>query len=304
MAAITGVSLVLALTPTSSPASEPPATEAREDAPPGPGQGRLILDGSAVGVEVVIRDAQEPGRERSLGRVPLTIDLPAGHFELSVDEPGYVPWRAPIEIVEGVATSVAVEPELIDVGLIVAEQVSESAIGAELRIDGERACALPCRTTATPGNHRVEIRKRKHKPLVFELELTQADSVELVVTLERATSRAPAIITGSVAAVALGTAIVFTARADATRRSLAADLADHTQYDATDARIDVGRRDAVIGSALFGVTAIAAGLTLYYLLRQPGEPSRVEKRRKTLAAGQLVPAIGPSGAGLVGEFRF
>lgn len=285
--------------PPSSDETLPTSAAERDEALAQQGLARLILDGSAVGVEVVIHDEQ--GRERSLGEVPLALEVPAGRFELSVDEPGYLPWRTSIALAPGESLRVAVEPELIDVGMIIATPASDTAVGAELFVDGERACKLPCRTTATPGRHRVEIRKRKYKPVSFELELAQADEVALDVTLERATSRAPAIITGSVALVSLGTAIAFTARADATRRELAADLAAHHQYDAQDARIDVGRRDALIGSGLFGVTAVVGALTLYYLLRQPGMPSRVEKRRKTLA---LVPSFGPYGGGVIGEVRF
>lgn len=277
--------------------------ETRDEALAERGLARLSLEGSAIGVEVIIHDEQ--GRERSLGEVPLELEVPAGRFELSVDEPGYLPWRRAIELAPGERLRVAVEPELIDVGMIVATPTSDGAVGAELFVDGERACKLPCRATAAPGQHRVEIRKRKYKPVSFELELAQADQVELDVTLERATSRAPAIITGSVALVTLGTAIAFTARADATRRELAADLAAHHQYDAQDARIDVGRRDALIGSGLFGVTAIVGALTFYYLLRQPGMPSRVEKRRQTLAGTpSFGPYFSPHGGGLVGEVRF
>ncbi len=145
--------------------------------------------------------------------------------------------------------------------------------------------------------------KRKMKPLAFDLEVKQADRIALVVELERATSRAPALITGSVELGCLITAIIFTARADRTRRSLAYDLAHHNQYDAADARIDVGRRDAVIATAMYGVTAIATGLTMYYLLRQSGKPSRVEKRRQTLA-WKLAPGFSPTGGGLYGALRF
>ncbi len=291
--------LALALAPARAEAREPPS----ESAPLAQGQGRLHLDGSAAGVEVVIRDPT--GRERSLGRVPLSVDLPPGSFELRVDEPGYLPWRSPVEIVAGRETTIAVEPELIDEALVIVEDISESSVGAELRVDGDPLCTLPCRSSLSPGDHHVEIHKRKMKPLSFELEVKQADRIELVVELERATSRAPAIITGSVTLGCLGTAIIFTVRADRTRRSLAEDLANHVQYDADDSRLDVGRRDAVIASALVGVTVIAAGLTLYYLLRQPGNPSRVEKRRQTHASRwMLAPAISPSGAGLFGALRF
>lgn len=292
--------LVLALTPARAGAQAP---EPSDSAPIAQGLGRLVLEGSAAGVEVVIRDPE--GRERSLGQLPLSVDLPAGSFELIVDEPGYRPWRTSVEIPAGVEVRVAVEPELIDEALVIAEDVSELAIGAELRIDGDTVCTLPCRTTLSPGDHRVEILKRKTKPLAFDLEVKQADRIDLDVELERATSRAPAIITGSVGLGCLGTAIFFTVRADRTRRSLADDLANHGQYDGSDSRIDVGRRDAVIASAMIGVTVIATGLTLYYLLRQNGDPSRVEKRRQTLAHNwQLAPGLGPTGAGLFGALRF
>ncbi|MCA9686168.1 MAG: hypothetical protein KC457_28615, partial [Myxococcales bacterium] len=103
------------------------------------------------------------------------------------------------------------------------------------------------------------------------------------------------------------TAVIFTARAEATRRDLARDLQDYGQYDGDDRRIDAGRRDAVVAGAMYGTTAVIGALTLFYLLRQTGVASKAEKHRRSLAGGprwQLAPAIGGGHYGLTGGLRF
>ncbi len=307
---VSAIVLVVALTPAGVLAAPPPdettpepdRTAVSESTSPSPAEtGALELDSTAVGAEVIAIDSE--GRERSLGPLPLRADLPAGRWRLEVDAPGYRPWQTDVEIEPGATSRLQVEPELIDTALLIVEVASPETSGAELRLDGETLCTLPCRRTIDPGDHQAEIRKRRMKPLAFPLEAKQADVIELEVRLERATSRAPAIITGAVALGTLTTAIVLTVRADRIRRSLADDLEQLHQYDGSDRRIDAGRRNAVVASGLYGVTAVAFGLTLFYLLRQAGQPSRIEKTRRNLAF-EVAPALGPTQVGVFGQLRF
>ncbi|NVB43208.1 PEGA domain-containing protein [Pseudenhygromyxa sp. WMMC2535] len=243
-----------------------------------------------------------------LGRLPVEeAALAPGRWRLRVVDPGYQEWSQEIDLRAGERLELVVEPELIEGAYLEARAADAASEGARLLLDGETLCTLPCRELIAPGDYRVEISKRRKKPLEFPLTVVQADEVVLEVSLEPATSRAPALITGSVALTTLAVGIGFTIAADRQRRELATELADHVQFDGSDPRIERGRRNAIIAGALYGVTGVAAGLTLFYLLRQTGVASRAQKHRRSLAgrpSWMLAPAVGETHFGLAGELRF
>ena len=312
--------LVLGLTPgfadaapprvelTIAPASDQPPDPALDDPVElpsvAPQTGRLEIITSATSIRVravLISDAGQPLGSPSevvidLGRPPIEATLPVGRWRLETEGRGYRPWSREIEIVADAETRVQVEPTLIDAALIELRAVDRSSEGAAVELDAVPLCILPCRASIEPGRHLLEITKRRKKPLRAWIDAAQADEIVIEVRLEPATSRAPAIVTGSVGLASLTTAIVFTARSAQTRRSLAADLNAGVQYDQQDRRIDNGRRDAIIATAMYGVTVAVGTLTFYYLLRQVGPASRAEKRRRSLA---VVPSFGPKAGGLV-----
>lgn len=295
------------------PAVEPTAEPEPPQPEPGavqPGNLEILTSAIAIVVHAVALDREQaPIR---LGSPPIALELPAGRYRIEATGPGYHPWSHELAIAPGESVQLQVEPELIDVARLELRALGEASEGAEVRLDGALLCTLPCSADIEPGSHVVEIDKRRHKGLEFAVDVAQADALEIDVQLEPATSRAPAIVTGGVALTSLTVAIGFSVRAAATRRSLVDDLDALEQYDADDRRIDNGKRDAVIATSLYGVTAAVGLLTLYYLLRQPGASSRADLRRRSLAGvrWQLAPVLYPSetlrpgGGGLQGVLEF
>lgn len=286
----------------SKPAPEPGATQA--------GRLEILTSAIAIVVHAIALDREQP--PINLGSPPIALELPAGRYRIEAAGPGYHPWSHELEIGAGELVELQVEPELIDVARLELRALGEASEGAQVRLDGVVLCTLPCSSDIEPGSHRIDIDKRRHKGLHFAVDVAQADAIDIDVKLEPATSRAPAIVTGTVALTSLTVAIGFTVRAANTRRSLANDLDALAQYDADDRRIDNGKRDAVIATSLYGVTAAVGLLTLYYLLRQPGASSRADLSRRSLAGvrWQLTPVIYPSntlrpgGAGMMGVLAF
>lgn len=280
---------------------------------PPPRNGTLSIDSTAFGARLIAEPLDvpdsglAPGEVAELGPMPVHAVLAPGRWRLRVDSPGYQPWSLEVSVVAGEVTSLQAEPELIDGAWLELRAVDGASEGAKVELDGELLCTIPCREMIAPGDYQVAIRKRRKKPLEFPLTMVQADEVVLDVTLEPATSRAPALITGVAGLATLTTAVIFTARAEATRRDLARDLQDYAQYDGDDRRIDAARRDAVVAGAMYGTTAVIGALTLFYLLRQTGVASKAEKHRHNLAGAprwQLAPNIGLGHYGLTGELRF
>lgn len=299
-----------------SETSETPEAESEAQLPepaPGvvqPGRLEIITSAIAIVVQAIALDREQP--PIGLGSPPIALELPAGRYRIVAAGPGYHPWSRELEIGSGELVELQVEPELIDVARLDLRALGEASEGADVRLDGVTLCTLPCSADIEPGAHRIDIDKRRHKGLHFAVDVAQADAIEIDVKLEPATPRAPAIVTGAVALTSLTVAIGFSVRADKTRRSLANDLDALEQYDADDRRIDNGKRDAVIATSLYGVTAAVGLLTLYYLLRQPGASSRADLRRHSLAGvrWQLAPVLYPSetlrpgGGGLQGVLEF
>jgi hypothetical protein len=212
-----------------------------------------------------------------------------------------------IEVTAGHDLAVRVEPELIDGARLELPVGNPASEGATVTLDGVELCRIPCSETIEPGSHAIEIRKRRYKPLRGQLDAVQADAIQYDVTLERSTSRAPALVVGVVALASLTTALTFTGLSAHAYRSVAADLDANVQVDQDDPRIASGRNDAIVAAAMYGVTGAVGAMTLYYLLRQSGPASRAEKRRRSLASGapgrrsspwMLSPGIGPRGAAL------
>lgn len=266
-------------TPSHAPEAENPETELAET------QLEVISSARAILVIATPIDpqGQPSGDEIELGGPPLTTTLPAGRWRFETRGRGYQPWSRELELEAGVAQRLQVEPTLIEDALIELRAGNPASEGAIVELDGALLCTLPCSETLAPGNYELTIRKRRHKPLRSQLAAAQADEIEFDVELMPATSRAPALMTGTVGLATLTTALVFTIRSAKAARSLASDLDNHVQYDQHDRRLYHGRRDAIIASAMYGATAAVAGLTLYYLLRQVGPASQAQKRRRSLA---------------------
>jgi hypothetical protein len=261
---------------------------------------------TAVSIQLRAEPLDREAPTIELGTPPIDVPLPAGRYRVDTQGPGYRAWSREIEIRPGQALELQVDPELISGARLELRPADTASEGATVSLDGVELCELPCSAEIEPGAHQLEIRKRRRRGLSFPIDVVQADEVVVDVTLEPATSRAPAILTGAIALSSLTAAVVFSVRADQTRRSLASDLESYGQYDRQDRRIENGRRDAIISGAMVGVTAAVGALTLYYLLRQPGLASRADKRQRSLAKRrwQLAPSVGPTGGGVIGTVEF
>lgn len=274
--------------------------------PPVAAPGSLKIVTTAVSIEIRAEplDSEHPAID--LGTPPIERSLPAGRYRVSTQGPGYRAWSREIELGAGQLLELQVDPELISGARLELRSGDAESEGAMVSLDGVELCELPCHAEIEPGAHELDIRKRRRRGLSFQIDVVQADEVVVDLTLEPATSRAPAILTGAIALSSLTAAVVFSVRADQTRRSLASDLQNFVQYDGQDRRIENGRRDAIIAGAMFGVTAAVGALTLYYLLRQPGAASRADKRQRSLAKlrWQLAPSVGPTGGGVIGAVVF
>jgi hypothetical protein len=194
--------------------------------------------------------------------------------------------------------------ELLPFAFIDLKAETPESIGAVAYL-GENAkeelCTLPCQAQLDPGEHVIVIKKDKKKTLQFEVAVGKSDLVTVKVKMEPYTPRYPAIVTGVLMAGAGGAGIYFGLKAKGIREDLEDDLAAFEQLEADDPRARQGRVNAIVADGLFAATAVLGALTIFYLLREKGDPSQGEKEQKNLA---VTPVFGPTGGGVAGVMRF
>ncbi len=83
--------------------------------------------------------------------------------------------------------------------------------------------------------------------------------------------------------------------------SIQQDLDNGSIYQSSDSRVTSGKVTAIISNSLWGLTAITAGLGVYYFFRDVGPASYGEVKNTKIA---ITPALSPQMAGVLGKVRF
>ncbi|MEE9384066.1 MAG: PEGA domain-containing protein [Nannocystaceae bacterium] len=243
-----------------------------------------------------------------IGKTPFSNQLPPGTWQVRVEKLGYTPIRMEVEIPQGKVELIQLDPKLIPTGILRLRAKTPASVGATayLKDGGDRPlCTLPCETHIEPGEHTIVLKKAKKKKLEFDVNISRADMVTVDVSLEPATRRVPAIVTGVMMAGAGAVGTLFALRADRTRQAIENDLLNFVQIDADDPRATDGAIEAYVADACFLGAAVFGSLTLYYALRQTGDASHGEKHQRSLAARTtLAPVIGTRTLGIAGQVRF
>jgi hypothetical protein len=275
--------------------------------------GHLELKSNIAGADVYLEQItddkgaaveHEGDPEAAVGTTPFSNQIPPGRWEVRVKKLGYKDYRTEVDVPQGKVLTQTVHLELLPFAFIDLKAETPESIGAVAYL-GENAkeelCTLPCQAQLDPGEHVIVIKKDKKKTLQFEVAVGKSDLVTVKVKMEPYTPRYPAIVTGVLMAGAGGAGIYFGLKAKGIREDLEDDLAAFEQLEADDPRARQGRVNAIVADGLFAATAVLGALTIFYLLREKGDPSQGEKEQKNLA---VTPVFGPTGGGVAGVMRF
>lgn len=234
------------------------------------------------------------------GRTPYTGFLKPGAHKLWVERPGFVRKATTIQVTSGKTHRIHVKLQPVHHGWI--SVLGATASGGDVLIDGKVACKAPCdRVSAQPGKHRLVVRRKGFKPIRTNVVVRRLRHSVAEVVLAKRPSRASAWVSYGVAAAFLGAGIAMAVLSHNLQGELDKEIRNGVLVSSLDGRFDKGRIYAYVANGLFGLAGISAAFGLYYTLADRGPKSRVRVRSKRVV---VVPALGPSYAGLAGRVRF
>ena len=99
-------------------------------------------------------------------KVPGRVGLPAGKHDLSIEVPGYLPYRTSV-VVAGAGSSQRLTPKLVANSAQLS--VSSEPAGAQVLIDGKSVGVTPLAQTLGAATHKLELRLAGYKPWTVDV---------------------------------------------------------------------------------------------------------------------------------------
>ena len=240
------------------------------------------------------------------GPLPITAEVPAGEYVITVEAPGYEPRTKKATAIEGQLMPVEVELEAKPAVLALAVEA-----GATIIIDGRAAGEAPAAAALTlpAGRHLVGITRRGRVGMTYEVELQRGETRDLAVDLRPTGQRraVPWVMGGAgVLALVSGVAGLAARSAQADAQALAAkfDAGGGTPDELDRYNTLRGRRDdRVLATWIVGGMAVGTAITgaLLYLLDSSPPGSPIVERAP---APVVTPVLGADSAGLVVQGGF
>lgn len=237
----------------------------------------------------------------AVGRTPYTGFLRPGKRKLIVEKPGYKPYVSELDIVAGKDHVINAELAKLTYGWL--KITGRTTEGAKIKVNGRliECNKYPCQTELAPGSYLVEIEKKNFKNYSEKVEIQETTETQLAVRLNPQPSRVQSYISFGFAAACLTGAIITGVMSNNRYDTLDDDRLAGRIFDNEDPRLSEGKIYAIVSNSLYGVSAIAGTLGIYYLLRNVGPDSYGETRQNKIA---FTPIVGPQTAGLSGQWRF
>lgn len=210
----------------------------------------------------VFVDNREQG---ALGTTPFLNQMTVGEHRIWIEKPGYETIETTIDVGLGAVARYTGELQRVSHGRL---RVVANLRGAEVFVDGERVGAVPFSGDVATGARRVRVTAEGMKTWTEEVTIVAGQETPVRVRLRPSVTRTAAWVTASLSAVTLGAAITVGILGNNLRTDLAADRSAGL-LASNDSRINQGRWMYIGANAGFGLSAILAGLSVYYFLRDP-----------------------------------
>jgi hypothetical protein len=249
--------------------------------------GLLNVVTNVPGASVFV-DNREQG---ALGRSPFLNQMTVGRHRLWIEKPGYTTIETEVEVQLGAVTRYVGELTRVANGRL---RAVANIRGASVYVDGELVGVVPFEGDVLAGPHAVRIDAEGMKAWQEEVTILQGQVTPVRVRLRPSVTRTAAWVTASISAVTLAGGIVVGVLGNELRTELEADR-NAGILASNDPRIAQGRWMYIGANVGFGLSAILAGLAVYYFVRDPlpdSEATVLEPRDWA-----VMPEIAPGFAG-------
>jgi hypothetical protein len=124
----------------------------------------------------IVLDDGKASQQR--GRTPTRLDLPPGHYSVSVTAPGYVPQKQEVVVEEGVHPEIDFTLEKLSTLHIEAD-----VAGADVQIDDHSVGVTPVGRELEAGVYHVQVSRAGYRTANREVRVNAGDQVSLMVSL-------------------------------------------------------------------------------------------------------------------------
>ncbi len=237
----------------------------------------------------------------AVGRTPYTGFLRPGKRKLIVERPGYATYSKDLDITAGKDHVLNVTLKKVDFGWL--RVTGKTTKGATILVNGKpiKCEEHPCKKQLPAGDYKVQLERHGFKTFVEDLSIVNAAETQLAVKLNPRPSRVKAYVTFGVSTAFTIGAIITGVMSNSHYDSIQQDLDNGSIFQSADSRVTSGKVTAIISNSLWGLTAITAGLGVYYFFRDVGPASYGEVKSTKIA---ITPALSPQMAGVLGKVRF
>ena len=153
----------------------------------------LISENATLEIISSPSDAKVYINDRYYGKTPLTVELPAGTYTISVKKEGYETYTETITLRAGDARTIEITLES-ESGVL---RVETNPSGADVYVNGEYYDTTPCEITLPVGTYTVEIKKEGYKTYKKDVKIKAKETTILEVTLTPVDQKATLDVTSN-----------------------------------------------------------------------------------------------------------
>lgn len=223
--------------------------------------GLLRAESDVPGAAVYV-DRRDKG---ALGRTPLQVAVTTGKHHLWIERPGYRVVEREVDVGVGDEVLIDVALERVDHGRI---RVVANRPDAEVFIDGVSVGKVPLEREVDAGTRSLRVTAPGMKDWTTQLTVARGQATPVRVRMRPRMGRAGAWVTAGLAGGVLTASVVLAALGKHTINQLDDERSART-LESDDERARRAKWMYVSADVGFALTALLAGLTTYYFLRDP-----------------------------------
>jgi tetratricopeptide (TPR) repeat protein len=226
--------------------------------------GYLRIAANVEGARVYIDD-----RNAGSQAAPYRAEIPTGEHTVWVERPGYAPQEHHVEVGLGEQVDVRAELVRVNYGRL---RVIGNLRGANIYVDDREVGVIPAEVDVPAGTHQIRVGSHQMKDWEEQVEIQRGQVSPLRIRLAPAPPRSNAFAGMTLSVLTLGGGIGLGLMANNLEDELRLEQQAGT-LASDDPRITRGKILSIGANVSFGLSALFAGLSIYFFVHDSGPPS-------------------------------